>query len=449
MIYPNTTIFALSTAPQRSAIGVIRVSGAEAVDIVDKIFSRDISASDQGLYHGFILDGDEKVDEVMLSIFRGPKSFTGEDTVEISCHGGAVVISAVCELLSKNGAVPAKNGEFTQRAFLNGKLDLTQAEAIIDLIDAETREEASNAVKSLGGVMAGKIQNIRQPLVELSAKLFAFIDYPDDEIEDTEYEEIKNAINKAISDSKRILDTYSYGRYVRNGIKTVIAGTPNVGKSSLLNALSGYERSIVTDISGTTRDVVEETVVFGGMKLILTDTAGIRETDDVVESIGVRKSYEQLEQADLIICVFDGSREMSAEDAEIAEKIKTLNAVKIAAVNKTDLSDKFDYDLSAFENVIHISAKNKTGIEALENLVKTAFAFNAPSDGSFMTNARQYDVLCRAVALLENAVANMGITPDALLYDIEQAISVLGELTGETASESILQNIFSRFCVGK
>lgn len=449
MIYSNTTIFALSTAPQRSAIGVIRVSGAEAVDIVDKIFSRDISASDQGLYHGFILDGDEKVDEVMLSIFRGPKSFTGEDTVEISCHGGAVVISAVCELLSKNGAVPAKNGEFTQRAFLNGKLDLTQAEAIIDLIDAETREEASNAVKSLGGVMAGKIQNIRQPLVELSAKLFAFIDYPDDEIEDTEYEEIKNAINKAISDSKRILDTYSYGRYVRNGIKTVIAGTPNVGKSSLLNALSGYERSIVTDISGTTRDVVEETVVFGGMKLILTDTAGIRETDDVVESIGVRKSYEQLEQADLIICVFDGSREMSAEDAEIAEKIKTLNAVKIAAVNKTDLSDKFDYDLSAFENVIHISAKNKTGIEALENLVKTAFAFNAPSDGSFMTNARQYDVLCRAVALLENAVANMGITPDALLYDIEQAISVLGELTGETASESILQNIFSRFCVGK
>ena len=449
MIYSNTTIFALSTAPQRSAIGVIRVSGAEAVDIVDKIFSRDISASDQGLYHGFILDGDEKVDEVMLSIFRGPKSFTGEDTVEISCHGGAVVISAVCELLSKNGAVPAKNGEFTQRAFLNGKLDLTQAEAIIDLIDAETREEASNAVKSLGGVMAGKIQNIRQPLVELSAKLFAFIDYPDDEIEDTEYEEIKNAINKAISDSKRILDTYSYGRYVRNGIKTVIAGTPNVGKSSLLNALSGYERSIVTDISGTTRDVVEETVVFGGMKLILTDTAGIRETDDVVESIGVRKSYEQLEQADLIICVFDGSREMSAEDAEIAEKIKTLNAVKIAAVNKTDLSDKFDYDLSAFENVIHISAKNKTGIEALENLVKTAFAFNAPSDGSFMTNARQYDVLCRAVALLVNAVANMGITPDALLYDIEQAISVLGELTGETASESILQNIFSRFCVGK
>ena len=449
MIYSNTTIFALSTAPQRSAIGVIRVSGAEAVDIVDKIFSRDISASEQGLYHGFILDGTEKVDEVMLSIFRGPKSFTGEDTVEISCHGGAVVISAVCELLSKNGAVPAKNGEFTQRAFLNGKLDLTQAEAIIDLIDAETREEASNAVKSLGGVMAGKIQNIRQPLVELSAKLFAFIDYPDDEIEDTEYEEIKNAINKAISDSKRILDTYSYGRYVRNGIKTVIAGTPNVGKSSLLNALSGYERSIVTDISGTTRDVVEETVVFGGMKLILTDTAGIREIDDVVESIGVRKSYEQLEQADLIICVFDGSREMSAEDAEIAEKIKTLNAVKIAAVNKTDLSDKFDYDLSAFENVIHISAKNKTGIEALENLVKTAFAFNAPSDGSFMTNARQYDVLCRAVALLENAVANMGITPDALLYDIEQAISVLGELTGETASESILQNIFSRFCVGK
>ena len=449
MIYSNTTIFALSTAPQRSAIGVIRVSGAEAVEIVDKIFSRDLSAAEHGLYHGFILDGADKVDEVMLSIFRAPKSFTGEDTVEISCHGGAVVISAVCELLSKNGAVPAKNGEFTQRAFLNGKLDLTQAEAIIDLIDAETREEAANAVKSLGGVMAGKIQNIRQPLVELSAKLFAFIDYPDDEIEDTEYEEIKNAINTAISDSKKILDTYSYGRYVRNGIKTVIAGTPNVGKSSLLNALSGYERSIVTDISGTTRDVVEETVVFGGMKLILTDTAGIRATDDVVEAIGVRKSYEQLEQADLIVCVFDGSREMTAEDVEIVEKIKDLNAVKIAAVNKTDLSDKFDYDLTAFENIIHISAKNKTGIEELENLIKESFAFNAPSDGSFMTNARQYDVLCRAVVLLENAVANMGITPDALLYDIEQAISVLGELTGETASESILHNIFSRFCVGK
>lgn len=449
MIYSNTTIFALSTAPQRSAIGVIRVSGSEAVDIVDKIFSRDISEAKQGLYHGFILDGSDKVDEVMLSVFRNPKSFTGEDTVEIACHGGAVVISAICELLSKNGAVPAKNGEFTQRAFLNGKLDLTQAEAIIDLIDAETREEVSNAVKTLGGVMANKIKNIRQPLVELSAKLFAFIDYPDDEIEDTEYEEIKNAINTAISDAKKIMDSYSYGRYVKNGIKTVIAGTPNVGKSSLLNALAGYERSIVTDISGTTRDVVEETVVFGGMKLVLTDTAGIRETDDVVESIGVRKSYEQLEQADLIICVFDGSREMNPEDVEIVEKIKNLNAVKIAAVNKTDISDKFSYDLADFENVIHISAKNKTGIEELETLVKDSFAFNAPADGSFMTNARQYDVLCRAVVSLENAVANMGITPDALLYDIEQAISVLGELTGETASESILQNIFSRFCVGK
>ena len=449
MIYSNTTIFALSTAPQRSAIGVIRVSGSEAVEIVDKIFSGDILNSGKGLYHGFIMDGTDKVDEVMLSILRCPKSFTGEDTVEISCHGGAVVISAICELLSKNGAVPAKNGEFTQRAFLNGKLDLTQAEAIIDLIDAETREEASNAVKTLGGVMAGKIKNIRQPLVELSAKLFAFIDYPDDEIEDTEYEEIKTAIITAISDSKKILDTYSYGRYVRNGIKTVIAGTPNVGKSSLLNALAGYERSIVTDISGTTRDVVEETVVFGGMKLVLTDTAGIRETDDVVESIGVRKSYEQLEQADLIICVFDGSREMNSEDVEIVEKIKNLNAVKIAAVNKTDISDKFNYDLSEFENIIHISAKNKMGIDELETLVKDAFAFNAPSDGSFMTNTRQYDVLCRAVALLENAVVNMGITPDALLYDIEQAISVVGELTGETASESILQNIFSRFCVGK
>ena len=370
MLYSDSTIFALSTAPQRSAIGVIRVSGPKAVEIVDKIFSGNILNADKGLYYGFIYDGKEKVDEVMLSLFRGPKSFTGEDTVEISCHGGAVVISAICELLSKNGAVPAKNGEFTQRAFLNGKLDLTQAEAIIDLIDAETREEAANAVKTLGGTMAKKIYGIRQPLVELSAKLFAFIDYPDDEIEDTEYDEITAAIKKAISESKRILDTYSYGRYVKSGVKTVIAGTPNVGKSSLLNALAGYERSIVTDISGTTRDVVEETVVFGGMKLVLTDTAGIRETDDVVESIGVRKSYEQLEQADLIICVFDGSREINNEDFEIVEKIKNLNAVKIAVVNKTDICDTFKYDLDGFEKIIHISAKNKTGLDMLESHIK-------------------------------------------------------------------------------
>ena len=428
MLYSDSTIFALSTAPQRSAIGVIRVSGPKAVEIVDKIFSGNILSADKGLYYGFIYDGEEKVDEVMLSLFRGPKSFTGEDTVEISCHGGAVVISAICELLSKNGAVPAKNGEFTQRAFLNGKLDLTQAEAIIDLIDAETREEATNAVKTLGGTMAKKIYGIRQPLVELSAKLFAFIDYPDDEIEDTEYDEITSAIKKAISESKKILDTYSYGRYVKSGVKTVIAGTPNVGKSSLLNALAGYERSIVTDISGTTRDVVEETVVFGGMKLVLTDTAGIRETDDVVESIGVRKSYEHV---------------------EIVENIKNLNAVKIAVVNKTDICDTFKYEPDGFEKKVNISAKNKTGLEELEDLVKESFAFNAPSDGSFMTNARQYDVLCRAVTSLENAIENIGMTPDALLYDVEQAISVLGELTGETASESILHNIFSRFCVGK
>ncbi|MBQ6809556.1 MAG: tRNA uridine-5-carboxymethylaminomethyl(34) synthesis GTPase MnmE [Clostridia bacterium] len=449
MLYSDSTIFALSTAPQRSAIGVIRVSGGKAVDIVNKIFSRDISSAAQGLYYGFIMDGEEKIDEVMLAIFRGPKSFTGEDTVEISCHGGAVVISAISELLAKNGAVPAKNGEFTQRAFLNGKLDLTQAEAIIDLIDAETRSEAANAVKTLGGAMAQKIKNIRQPLVELSAKLFAFIDYPDDEIEDTEYEEIKNAINTAIYDGRKIMDTYSYGRYVSGGVKTVISGTPNVGKSSLLNALAGYDRSIVTDISGTTRDVVEETVVCGGLKLVLTDTAGIRETDDVVESIGVKKSYEQLEQADLIICVFDASREMNDDDREIIEKVKELSGVKIAVINKTDLAETHGYDLSGFENTVEISAKNKTGLEELEVLIKNSFAFNAPSDGSFMTNTRQYEVLCRAVASLENAVANMGITPDALLYDVEQAISALGELTGETASESILQNIFSRFCVGK
>lgn len=447
--FPDRTVYALSTAPQRAALAVIRVSGDKVSEIAGKMFSKDISSAPAGVYHGFIVDGERKIDEVVLTLFRAPRSFTGEDTVEISCHGGAAVISAISGLLAKNGAVPARNGEFTQRAFLNGKLDLTQAEAVIDIIDAETGEEAENALKNLGGAVSAEIKKIREPLVALSAKLFALIDYPDDEIGDTEHSEIISAVRTALETAKKLADTYSHGRLMKNGIKTVIAGKPNVGKSSLFNALAGRERSIVTEIAGTTRDVVEDTVILGGMKLVLTDTAGMHETDDRVESIGVRKAGEELEAADLVICVFDGSGEYTAEDEALINRVGSLRAAKIAVVNKKDLGIKLRCAEGGFGRVIEVSAKTGEGVGEIEDYIKNEFVFSAPEDTGIITGARQYNALCRASESLAHALENSGMTPDALLSDIEEAINALGELTGETASESILSEIFSRFCVGK
>ncbi len=443
----NETIAALSTAPYKAALGVIRMSGNDAVPIAQKVFSRELrSARSSSVIHGNIVDGRETVDDVLVSVFYAPNSFTGEDTVEISCHGGVYNCSRILRLLIKNGARQAKNGEFTKRAFLNGKLDLLKAEAIIDLIDSETKTEATAAINRLKGGLSDKINDIREKLIDISARLLAFIDYPDDEIEDTDADEMRKTVLYAYSELEKLIRSYDSGRLIKDGVKTVIAGKPNVGKSMLMNRLLGEDRCIVTSAAGTTRDVIEEKAEIGGVKLRLFDTAGLRDTDNEAEKIGVEKTLGKLEEAKLILCVFD----MTEKTVDVPEKISGATAKKIAVFNKLDLTSEKPGIPAGFDRVVYISAKTGEGEEDLEKAVAELFPLSETAAESEMpANIRQFECLVAAKNELEHAVENIGITPDALLCDIEGAIGALGEMTGKTVSEEIIENIFSRFCVGK
>ena len=443
----NETIAALSTAPYKAAIGVIRVSGNDAAEIAQKIFSRDLrSARSSSVIHGNIVDGAETVDDVLVSVFRAPYSFTGEDTVEISCHGGVYNCSRILRLLIKNGARQAKNGEFTRRAFENGKLDLLEAEAIIDLIDSETKTEAAAAVNRLKGRLSAKTESLRERLLEISARLLAFIDYPDDEIEDTDADEMRSVIRETYSEICRLLDSYDSGRLIKDGVKTVIAGKPNVGKSMLMNRLLGEDRCIVTSVAGTTRDVIEESAEIGGVKLRLFDTAGIRDADDAVEKIGVEKALEKLKEAELVLYVFD----LTENDKSVPETVKNSEAKKIAVFNKLDLTSEKPPVPEGFDGSVYLSAKTGEGEDALEKEIADLFPLSEAAINSEMpANVRQFECLATAKEALGHALENIGVTPDALLCDIEGAIGALGEMTGKTVSEEIIDNIFSRFCVGK
>ena len=450
------TIAAVSTGSQVSAIGIIRLSGDDCIAVASKVFTLNskkslLEASDRRLYLGTLHDKQGRcLDQCMAMVSRGPHSYTGEDTVEFHCHGSPAVLAAGLEALYLAGAKPAKRGEFTKRSFLNGKLDLTQAEAVIDLIEADTADAAANAAGQVGGVLQKKLAPIYDDLVNLCSHFHAVLDYPDEDIEDFGLQNYSGTLKTDARQLYDLLKTYSQGRILKQGVSAAIVGKPNVGKSSLLNALAGYERCIVTDIPGTTRDTVEETVMLGSTRLRLLDTAGIHETADTVESIGVERSRQAIEKADLVLFVCDGSKELTQADYDIIDLCSEKENA-IALINKTDLGSEIDPGDLPFLWVVPVCAKTGAGLDQLAGAVDSLFENDTPCDGSILTNARQYDACRRAYEAMLNALKGLqlGLTPDAVLTDVEEAMEAMGEVTGATVREDITARIFERFCVGK
>ncbi len=449
-------IAAVSTGSVLSAIGILRLSGDGCAEVAGKVFSarsgKPLSeAPERKLVLGSLLDRQGRViDHCMAVRSRAPHTYTGEDTVEFHCHGSPAVLQAGLEALYAAGARPARRGEFTKRAFLNGKMDLTEAEAVIDLIEAETADAAANAAGQVGGTLKKKLAPIYEDLVNLCSHFHAVLDYPDEDIEDFGLENYEIPLKNHAQALENLLKTYQNGRILRQGVASAIVGKPNVGKSSLLNALAGFERVIVTEIPGTTRDTVEEAVLVGRTRLRLVDTAGIRDTADQVEALGVRRSREALEKADLAIFVCDGSRALTEEDREVMALCAQAPKA-IALVNKADLGCTVTPEALPFSWVIPVSAKTGAGLDRFAQVVNELFAGDAPCDGSILTNARQFDALNRAKEALNRALSalSQGQTPDAVLLDVEEAMGAIGEVTGGTVREDITARIFERFCVGK
>ena len=449
-------IAAVSTGNQISAIGILRLTGDGCAEVAGKVFTlingKPLSeAPNRRLVLGTLQDKQGRtIDQCMAVYTRAPHSYTGEDTVEIQCHGSPAVLAAGLEALYLAGALPAKRGEFTKRAFLNGQLDLTQAEAVIDLIEADTAEAAANAAGQVGGTLLKKLRPVYDNLTDLCSHFHAVLDYPDEDIDDfslTNYESALRADAKALY---ALLQTYGQGRILRQGVAAAIVGKPNVGKSSLLNALAGFERVIVTDIPGTTRDTVEETVMLGSTRLRLIDTAGIRDTADAIEAMGVERSKKAAEEADLVLFVCDGSQKLTDDDRAVIESCADAEHA-IALINKGDLPQKTVPSDLPFMFVIPICAKTGEGLDMLANVVDDMFAGNTPCDGSVLTNPRQFDAIRRSYEAMLRALQGLklGLTPDAVLTDVEEAMEAMGEVTGSTVREDITARIFERFCVGK
>ena len=406
---------------------------------------------------GEMLDAESRVIDRGLAVrFPGPHSYTGEDSAEFHCHGSPVVLRELLDALFAAGARQAKAGEFTQRAFLNGRLDLTQAEAVIDLIDAETAAAARNAAAQLDGGLRRVLEPIQDSLLDITSRFYAVVDYPDEDIEDVKPEQVAEALSSAEKQLSSLLATCQRGKVLKSGVRTAIVGRPNAGKSSLLNALAGYERAIVTDIPGTTRDTVEESVLCGGVLLRLIDTAGIRDTEDVVEQKGVERSRKALESADLVLAVVDGSVPLTDEDLEVL-RLAAENPRWIAVFSKCDLWDTKAHSVGIIGSPapaasVTLSSVTGEGLGDLENAVAALFPAGDPKEaGSLLTDQRQEEAARRArdaVRRAKDALEN-GLTPDAVLTDAEEALDSLGELTGRTAKEEIVSRIFSRFCVGK
>ena len=449
-------IAAVSTGLSVSAIGIIRLSGDGCAEVAGKVFTLNnqkplSEAPDKKLVLGNLHDKDGRIIDSCCAIYsRGPHSYTGEDTVEFHCHGSPAVLAAGLEALYIAGARPAQRGEFTKRAFLNGKLDLTQAEAVIDLIEADTADAAANAAGQVGGVLQRRLAPVYNDLVNLCSHFHAVLDYPDEDIEDFGLASYEGTLKADAKVLENLLSTYGQGQIMRQGVAAAIVGKPNVGKSSLLNALAGFDRAIVTDIPGTTRDTVEETVMVGGVKLRLIDTAGIRETGDAVEAIGVERSKKAIENAQLVLFVCDGSKPLTEEDEAIIE-LCTEHENAVALINKSDLGAVVEPSDLPFMNVIEVCARSGDGLDQLADVVEVLFENNTPCDGSILTNARQADACRRAFDAIMRSLKGLrsGLTPDMVLIDVEEAMEAMGEVTGATVREDITARIFERFCVGK
>lgn len=451
------TIAAISTPNAVGGIAVIRISGDNAVAVAQRIFTPfgEKKVEDMAGYtcaYGIAHDGSERIDDCILTIFRAPHSFTGEDTAEISCHGGLFVSRKILRAALKNGAVTAEAGEFTKRAFLKGKLDLTQAEAVMDVIAAKGELELKMAENLREGAVFKAAEKCSQRLLKLLSGLAAWTDYPDEDIPEVEPEAILEELSLVYSELSALIEGYDRGRIVRDGVATAIVGRPNVGKSTLFNCLSGCQRSIVTDIAGTTRDVVEESVHLGDITLRLSDTAGIRETEDVIEEIGVQIAWKTVDSAELVLAVFDGSCPLTADDFDLIERIKNKKA--IAVINKSDAETVIDDSelRNYFIQIVYISAKENQGIKKLEDAVKTLFELNSDSF-SAVTAANERQKMCieKALNSVENAIEaiNCGELLDAVNVLIDEAEQSLLELTGEKITDAVVDEVFSRFCVGK
>ena len=446
------TIAAISTALGIGAISIIRVSGTEAISNVNKIFKgKDLSqVPTHTIHYGHIMDKDKVIDEVLVSVMKGPKSFTTEDIVEINCHGGIATTKKVLEILLLNGCRLAEPGEFTKRAFLNGRIDLLEAEGVMDVLNAKTEKSRNLAINQLSGKTSKLIEDLRQEIVNVLANIEVNIDYPEyEDIEQLGYSELEPRINNIYNEICKILKDSENGKIIKEGIDVSIIGRPNVGKSSILNRLLEEDKAIVTDIEGTTRDIVEGTINLGGLIVNFIDTAGIRKTDDVVESIGVKKSLDLINKSDLVLYVLNNNEELSNDDKEILNELKSKN--HIIVINKMDLSKKLD--LQDESNIVYISALEDKNIDKLKEKIKEIYNVDniETDDLTYLTNARSIALLKEAKNAIEESKQGIqNLVPiDVIEIDIKRAWNLLGEIIGKTYQEELINQLFSQFCLGK
>ncbi|MBP5599250.1 MAG: tRNA uridine-5-carboxymethylaminomethyl(34) synthesis GTPase MnmE [Lachnospiraceae bacterium] len=458
----TNTIAAISTALSEGGIGIIRLSGDDALNIVNSIFvNKDkkqnlLSFKSHTIHYGFIVSGDEIVDEVMVSIMKAPNSFTKEDVVEINCHGGILVCKKILELVLNNGAKLAEPGEFTKRAFLNGRIDLSKAEAVMDVISSKNNQALKNSLMHLEGKLFEKIKDIREGILYEIAFIESALDDPEHISLDGYNEKLSEKLSYLINEVSKLYDSSKKGKFLKEGINTVILGKPNVGKSSLLNVLSGYEKAIVTDVAGTTRDIIEEEVVLNDISLNLIDTAGIRETDDYVENIGVSRAKKYADSADLILFIMDATKDISKEDEEIIDLIKDKKTIVL--LNKIDADcvlskEKVSKLFSKECDILEISAKESLGIKDLENIIENMFLEGRlPSnDELYITNIRQGEEIKNALTSLNNVEDSIekGLPEDFYSIDLMSAYASLGKIIGEQVDDDLVDEIFSKFCMGK